>query len=100
MKTQVKVCHAYKGFGLFIDRKVPQERLINKHFADAMMEIVKAAGSIPDEKGIEVFWNQEAELKWAHRFTNSDTIKIALNPGADDPKKRWPIERYARWSMN
>ena len=96
LNAKSKVGHAYKGFGLFIDKRVSLKHLQNLHFSDAMMEIAKAAGGIPDDKGIEVFWNQEAELKWAHLFTNNDTIKIALNPGADDQRKRWAIERYAK----
>jgi lipopolysaccharide heptosyltransferase II len=95
LKARVKIGHNHKGFGLFINRKVPSENLKGRHFADAMMEIAQAAGGIPDDKGIEVFWCKEAEGKWGHFFSKRDAIRIAINPGADKVSKRWPPERYA-----
>jgi heptosyltransferase-2 len=95
LRAKFKVGHNHKGFGIFIDKKVTLKHLQNIHFADAMMEIAKAAGGIPDEKGIEVFWSQEAEAKWEHFFLNPDVVRIAINPGADHPQKRWSPERYA-----
>jgi len=95
LKARVKIGHNHKGFGLFVDRKVPPELLRARHFADAMMEIALAADGIPDAKGIEVFWGRDSEIKWGHLFLNTDSVRIAINPGADKPNKRWAPERYA-----
>ncbi|MBN2123008.1 MAG: glycosyltransferase family 9 protein, partial [Deltaproteobacteria bacterium] len=95
LKAKIRVGHDHKGFGFFVDRKVAQESLANRHFADAMMEIAQMAGGIPDDRGIEVFWGSEAESKWGHLFTDPSTQRIAINPGADQTHKRWPPERYA-----
>jgi len=97
--SQKKVGHGSKGFGLFLDTKVPKEIFENRHFVDAMMDIAKLAGGEPDDKGIEIFWDKSAEPKWVTLFPKvgqeKQPLLIGINPGADRPEKRWNPENYA-----
>jgi len=95
LKSYVKIGHDNKGFGLFINRKVPPGTLKDRHFADAIMEIAQEAGGIPDDKGIEVFWSQEAESKWQHLFADPDIMRVAINPGGERANRRWNPDHYA-----
>lgn len=99
LKAQVKIGHNHKGFGLFLDKKVPAETFQNRHFADAMMDIALIGGGIPDDKGIEVFWNKKSEEKWKYLFLGKTCelqgIKIGINPGGDRPNKRWNPDNFA-----
>lgn len=99
LKAQVKIGHNHKGFGVFINKKVPAEIFQNRHFADAMMDIALLAGGIPDDKGIEVFWNKKSEEKWGYLFSGKASglqeIKIGINPGGDRPNRRWNPDNYA-----
>jgi len=99
LKAQVKIGHNHKGFGLFLDKKVPAETFQNRHFADAMMDIALVGGGIQDDKGIEVFWNKKSEEKWKHLFLGktfeSQEIKIGINPGGDRLNRRWNPDNFA-----
>jgi lipopolysaccharide heptosyltransferase II len=95
LKGEQKIGHDSKGFGLFLDKKIGKEFFRNRHFADAMMEIVRVAGGIPDEKGIEVFWSIESESKWRHLFTDPDIMRVAINPGGERANRRWNPDNYA-----
>ena len=53
--------HDSKGFGLFIDKKVPADAFQNRHFADAMLDIALLAGGVPDTKSIEIFWDKKCQ---------------------------------------
>jgi hypothetical protein len=33
-----------------------------------MMDIAKLAGGLPDDKGIEVFWDKNSDERWNHLF--------------------------------
>jgi lipopolysaccharide heptosyltransferase II len=91
--------HDSKGFGLFIDKKVPVEAFQNRHFADAMMEIALLAGGISDTKNLEIFWDKECEKKWKHIFPKQKgvmgEIVIGVNPGGDRLNRRWGPDHYA-----
>lgn len=99
LKAQEKIGHNNKGFGLFINKKAPIDTFQNRHFADAMMDIALLAGGIPDDKGIEVFWNKKSEEKWKHLFSGKSSelreINIGINPGGDRPNRRWNPDNYA-----
>jgi lipopolysaccharide heptosyltransferase II len=99
LKAQEKIGHSHKGFGLFMDKKVPGGTFQNRHFADAMMDIAILAGGIPDDKGIEVFWNKISEKKWHLLFSEKTAgfhkKHVAVNPGADGKHRRWKPLNFA-----
>jgi len=97
--TKERTGHDSKGFGLFIDKKVPVDAFRKRHRVDAMMDIALLAGGAPDEKDIEVFWNKECEKKWEHLFFKktgaSQEIVIGVNPGGDRLNRRWSSSNFA-----
>jgi len=97
LKATEKIGHDAHGFGLFLTRTVPADFFQKRHFADSMAELAIFAGGIPDEKGVEVFWDSGCENKWAD-LIKSKTINrllIGINPGGDRKNKRWDPRRYA-----
>jgi lipopolysaccharide heptosyltransferase II len=98
LKVRAKVGHDSKGLGLFLDKKAPVEIFQKRHFVDAMTDIAVLAGGVPDEQGIEVFWDKACERKWDYLFSLQNErprLKIGINPGADNPLKRWNPDHYA-----
>ena len=99
LRAQKKAGHDSKGFGLFLDKKAAKETFRNRHFTDAMMDLAKLAGGVPDDRGIEVFWDKSVEAKWATLFPKegqeTQPLRIGINPGADRPEKRWSPENHA-----
>ena len=95
LRGQQKVGHEHKGFGFFLDTKAPAKTFQNRHVVDAMAEIAKLAGGVPDQKGIEVFWDNSREKEWDYLFEEKNKPTIGINPGADTPNKRWRPENYA-----
>jgi len=91
--------HDSKGFGFFIDKKVPIGTFQDRHFADAMMDIALIAGGVPDTKSIEIFWDEKCEKKWERLFLKktgvSQEIVIGVNPGGDRLNRRWNPDNYA-----
>jgi lipopolysaccharide heptosyltransferase II len=97
LRTPTKIGHNRKGFGRLMDEKAPAETFQDRHFVDAMMDIAQLAGGLPDDEGIEVFWDESSEMKWQHLFSQQSSPKkriIAINPGANTPNKRWEPENY------
>ena len=94
-----RIGHDAQGFGFFLTGKVPPQTFQGRHFADAMMDLARLAGGIPDDRGIEVFWDRQIEEKWIPFLNNHKTIdkefKIGINPGGDRENKRWRPEYYA-----
>jgi lipopolysaccharide heptosyltransferase II len=100
LKAGEKVGHDSNGLGLFLDKKAPVEIFQNRHFVDAMTDIAVLAGGVPDEQGIDVFWDRIVETKWASLISSSEgkadqSKLIGINPGADRPQKRWNPAHYA-----
>jgi heptosyltransferase II len=99
ISPRTKAGHDSKGFGLFLNRKAPKETFENRHFTDAMVDLAKLAGGVPDDGGIEVFWDKSVEAKRATFFPNEGQeikpLRIGINPGADRPEKRWSPENHA-----
>jgi len=99
VRAQRKAGHDSMGFGLILDKKAEKETFQNRHFTDAMMDLAKLAGGVPDDRGIEVFWERSVEAKWTTFFQKEgEEIKplcIGINPGADRPEKRWSPENHA-----
>jgi len=86
------------GFGLFLSRKVPAPGQDPRHFVDAMTEMAVHAGGVSDQGGMEVFWDKACEEGLRHLFSDSAALRgktVGINPGADNPIKRWPPDRYA-----
>jgi lipopolysaccharide heptosyltransferase II len=99
LKAHRKAGHDRKGLGLFLDTKAAKEIFENRHFTDAMTDLAKLAGGVPDDRGIEVFWDKSVEGKWADLLPTerkeSVPLCIGINPGADRPEKRWSPENHA-----
>ena len=99
IRAEIKIGHDQKGFHFFLNKRVAPEAFKNRHFTDSMMDIAQLAGGVPDEKGIEVFWEKNSEKKWEHLFSDKTKrigqITIGINPGADKPHKRWNPDYYA-----
>ncbi|UCC38728.1 MAG: glycosyltransferase family 9 protein [Candidatus Aminicenantes bacterium] len=99
LKAKVKVGHNHKGFGFFINKKVPGNTFQNQHSVDAMMDIALMAGGIPNDKGTEVFWGKKNEERCKHLYQDESNelqrIKIGINPGGDRPSRRWNPDKYA-----
>jgi lipopolysaccharide heptosyltransferase II len=99
LKARGKVGHASRGFGLFLDKKAPPDTFDDSHYADAMARIAVMAGGKPDQRGIEVFWDQGVEDRWSQLFSQEEMrplLTIGINPGSDRPNRRWSLEGYAR----
>ncbi|MEW6334447.1 MAG: glycosyltransferase family 9 protein [Thermodesulfobacteriota bacterium] len=99
LRAKTKIGHDDHGFGWFLTRKAPRDSFRKRHFADAMMDLARLAGGIPDNRGIEVFWDRRIEKKWGSLFgcgnAPEEGLKIALNPGGHRDNRRWPPEHYA-----
>ena len=100
IKSEMKIGHDYKGFGLFINKKIPKETFSNKNFADAMLDIAISMGGKPDYKGIEIFFcEEEGKKKWGYIFSSEDNKSIirtiGINPGGDRSNRRWNPDNYA-----
>ena len=99
LRARTKVGHDRFGFGFLLDKKVAADTFENQHFTDAMMDIALLAEGKPDNKGIEVYWDKESEGNWSHLFSPNGNdrkkLKIGINPGANEPHKRWDPDKYA-----
>jgi lipopolysaccharide heptosyltransferase II len=97
LKGKSRIGHAAHGFGFFLTKTIPPDTFMNRHFAEAMLEIAVSAGGIPDEKGIEIFWDQSSENKWKLLLNREtpDHILVGINPGGDRENRRWDSRRYA-----
>ncbi len=78
------------GFGRFLTAKVPTDTFVRQHFVDAMCEIAALAGAVPDEEGMDVYWNKTCETQWTPFFDEyKDALLIGINPGGVRPNRRW-----------
>lgn len=100
LRSMEKVGHDNKGFGRFLTRKVVRDNFQNRHFVEAMLDVAISAGAVPDDKGIEIFWDTRCERKWAYLFREKKDfghpLTIGLNPGGDWVTKRWDPSKFAR----
>ncbi|MCX5829585.1 MAG: glycosyltransferase family 9 protein [Deltaproteobacteria bacterium] len=84
------------GFGRFLTAKVPADTFVRQHFVDAMGEIATLVGAVPDEGGMDVYWNKSCEGQWAPFFDQQkDALIIGINPGGDRPNRRWDPDNFA-----
>ena len=94
VRAHARIGHANKGFGLFVNKKVPHATVAGRHSVDAMMSIALAAGARDDGRGIDVFWDKGCEGQWHDLFKEPRPV-IAINPGGDRPNRRWREDRFA-----
>jgi len=97
LKATEKIGHDAHGFGLFLTRGVPADFFDHRHFATSMAKLTEFAGGVPDERGIEVFWdpNCEQRCKDIVDRKRSNRPLIGINPGGDRKNRRWDPRRYA-----
>lgn len=96
---RVKAGHNHKGFGLFLNRKAPEETFQNHHFADAMMDIALLAGGKSDNLGLDISYDESCEEKWRYLFPGKTSKRqdliIGINPGGDRQNRRWKPDHFA-----
>jgi ADP-heptose:LPS heptosyltransferase len=91
-----KIGHDAYGFGRFLTAKAPADTFSRQHFVDAMCEIGALAGAVPDEGGLDVYWNKSYESQWVPFFDQQkDALLIGVNPGGDRPNRRWNPDYFA-----
>ena len=99
LNAEVKIGHDNKGFGFFLDKKVPGAAFLNQHIADAMFDIAILAGGIEHDKGLEVFSHESTGNKLNDRFSNNEeseaAVRIGINPGGARQNRRWNPDNYA-----
>jgi ADP-heptose:LPS heptosyltransferase len=99
IRAQQKVGQDRNGFGLFLTKRIAPETFAGRHFSDSMLDAAVAAGGVPDGGGIDVFWDRAIEERWRWLFADSDRapggLVVGLNPGGDQPVKRWEPGRYS-----
>jgi lipopolysaccharide heptosyltransferase II len=96
LKSKTKVGHGSKGFSLFLTKKLPADTFKNRHLVDAMMDIAILSGGLPDQRSIEVIWDEDCEEKWNDLFLKNISKKvIGINPGGDRKNRRWNPDCYA-----
>jgi len=99
LNARVRVGHNNKGFGLVLTDKVPSGAFRKRHRVDAMMDVALLSGGVPDDGGIDIFWDARCEEKWSYLFEwTSPSIKkvvVGINPGGDWKSKRWSPDKFA-----
>lgn len=88
-----------EGRGFFYDIKVKEEKMQMENEVLLYGRILKAIGGKEFSDRLEFYISEESRksadmvLSEVRRFPGRPFILI--NPGADRPSRRWPIERYA-----
>jgi len=97
LKGHSKIGHGAFGFDLFLTKSLPTDTFENRHCTEGTIKIAEAAGGIPDEKGIEIFWDKNCEDKWNYllRRRDSSHLLVGINPGGDRENRRWGSKNYA-----
>ena len=68
VSAHTKIGHDSKGIGPFLDKKAAKETFKDRHFTDAMMDLAKLAGGVPDDRGIQAFLGRERRSKRKRSF--------------------------------
>jgi lipopolysaccharide heptosyltransferase II len=99
INARIKIGHNNKGFGLFLTKKTPPGIFKCRHRVEAMMDIAHLGGGLPDEGGIDIFWDKQCEKKWDYLFEKTsprlNEIIVGINPGGDWQSKRWSTDNFA-----
>jgi lipopolysaccharide heptosyltransferase II len=99
INAAVKIGHEKNGFGLFLDKKLPEKFFLENHLSDAMVKMTELAGGKPDDKNLTISWNKKAEAKWDPFLRKSRARGkklIGINPGGDRPNRRWNSVHYSK----
>jgi len=98
LRGREKTGHDYKGFGVFLNSKIPASTFQERHITDAMADIAQQAGGLTDFKGIEVFYDSSIKNRWGHIFLEDHgtkgKINIAINPGGNRLNRRWNPDNF------
>ncbi len=96
LRGESKFGHDRYGFGMFLDQGVAADAFTGRHVVEAMVDIAALAGGMPDQRGTEVFWNEETKAKWKDFFSETTgEIVVGINPGGDRENRRWRPDRFA-----
>ena len=99
--TGIPVRIGYKNnkFGFLLNRPIEDVRHKGeKHEAQYCLDVLKEIGITSDNLDIDLTVNEDA-LRWVdqlcfeHHIAETDRV-IAIHPGASDPAKRWPENRF------
>jgi heptosyltransferase-2 len=96
----VRIGYKNTKFGFLLNRPIKDMRHQGKrHEAQYCLDVLKEMGVTSEVLEIDLPVKEEA-LRWADRFFSGQNIAptdrlIALHPGASDPAKQWPENRFA-----
>lgn len=100
VRADQKVSHDRYGCGFFLTRRLAPDTFENRHFAEALTSVAIAAGGIPDDGGLDIFWDRSVEDRWSPFFRGGNGAPerpvVGIHPGSDCPVKRWAPERFGR----
>ncbi|MFC1510735.1 lipopolysaccharide heptosyltransferase II [Candidatus Omnitrophota bacterium] len=89
-----------KKFGFLLTKQIKDERHLGlKHEAQYCLDLLQHIGVTDFDCELHVSVTREAK-EWMDRVCvenkiDADQTLIALHPGASDPAKRWPVQRFA-----
>ena len=100
IRARHRAGHDQHGFGLFLTERIARGTFADCHFAEAILKVAVAAGGVPDDAGVDVFWDRAVECRWEGFFSDlpqgSGNPIVGINPGSDQLLKRWDPGRYSR----
>ena len=99
-KIPVRIGYKNNKFGFLLNRPVSDTRHKGeKHEAQYCLDVLKEIGIECHDVDLDLPVKEDA-LRWVDQFRREHEISenermIALHPGASDPAKRWPENRFA-----
>lgn len=96
----VRIGYKNNKFGFLLNRPIPDIRHKGeKHEAQYCLDVLKKMGIVCSNKDLDLPVKEDA-LRWMDQFCKEQNISeddrmIAIHPGASDPSKRWPENRFA-----
>jgi len=99
IKARYRVGFDVKGRGAFFNIKVSPPRA-ERHYVDAMLDLVAAVGARADERHPELVVNQEgqegvAQFLRRNNIGREDVI-VSIHPGGTNWTSRWLPQRFAQ----
>lgn len=97
----VRIGYKNNKFGFLLNRPVVDIRHLGEHHeAEYCLDVLKELGIESDDLSLYLPVSEEA-LQWVDQFRREQGIGendrlIAIHPGASDPAKRWPEQRFAQ----
>ena len=99
-KIPVRIGYKNNKFGFLLNRPVTDVRRTGeKHEAQYCLDVLKEIGIECHDMDIDLPVKEDA-LRWVDQFRREHNISeydrlMAIHPGASDPSKRWPENRFA-----